>query len=276
MTENQASIRLGYQTILENLHYDDIGQGLPVVLLHAFPLNRQMWKPQWSLPSDQFRFLLPDLPGFGASPPLSGTPSLERYADTIASLLDRLRLPQVVLGGLSMGGYITFQFLRKYPQRVIGLILADTRATPDTPEAREGRQKMIALVQQEGLSPLADMLIPRLLGKTTQQEKPEIVQQVREWILANSREGVLFALQGMMERGDSSDLLPQIRVPTLVLVGEEDRLTPPAEVEEMAQAIPNARRVSIAKAGHLSNIEAPEVFNWALQEFLRSLKSSVC
>lgn len=273
MTENQTPVRLGYETTLENLRYDDIGQGLPVVLLHAFPLNRQMWKPQWSLSSDQFRFLLPDLPGFGASPSLLGDPSLERYAETIVNLLDKLGLPQVVLGGLSMGGYITFQFLRKYPQRVIGLILADTRATPDTPKAREERRKMMDLIQQEGLSPLADRLIPRLLGKTSQQEKPEVAQQVREWILANSTEGILFALQGMMERGDSSDLLPQIQVPTLVLVGEEDELTPPEEVEKMAKRIPNAHLVSIPKAGHLSNLEVPEVFNKALREYLLSFKS---
>jgi len=253
------------------LAWEEAGQGLPVVLLHAFPLNRTMWTPQVKELAARYRVITPDFRGHGESGAVDEDSTMERLAEDVRGLLDALGLERVALGGLSMGGYAAFAFLRKHAARVSALILADTRAGADSEEGRQARHENAALVEKEGAGALAERLLPKLLGASTHAQRPEVVQAVREMILSTPPVGIARALRGMAARADSTPLLGTIKVPTLVLVGEEDVLTPPAESEAMAKAIPGAQLVKIAKAGHLSNLEQPAAFNQALQGFLGRL-----
>lgn len=254
------------------LAWDDAGRGLPVVLLHAFPLDRRMWDPQRAALARGYRVITPDFRGHGESAVPEEDSTMERLAEDLRGLLEALRLEPVVLGGLSMGGYAAFAFLRRYPARVRALILADTRAGADTEEGRQARLENAALAERAGSAAIAERLLPKLLGASTHASNPQLVAAVREMILSTSPAGIARALRGMAARPDSTPLLAAIQVPTLVLVGEEDVLTPPAEAQAMAGAIPGAKLERIPAAGHLSNLEQPARFTPALEEFLASLR----
>ncbi len=250
------------------LTWDDEGRGSPVVLLHAFPLNRKMWRPQVEALAGRYRLITLDFRGHGGSGTASEDSTMERLAEDVRGLLDCLKLERVVLGGLSMGGYVAFTFLRRWPERVTALILADTRASADTEEGRKARYETAALAEREGSAVIAERMLPKLLATATPERKPEIVSVVREMILEATPAGIASALRGMAARAPAFDLLPQIKIPTLILVGEHDVLTPPADSEAMAKEIPGSTLVKIPDAGHLSNLEQPAVFNSALSKFL--------
>jgi len=252
------------------LAWGDEGRGAPVVLLHAFPLNCKMWAPQVEALADGYRVITPDFRGHGESGTAAEDSTMERLAEDVRGLLDHLKLERVVLGGLSMGGYVAFAFYRCWPERVSALILADTRASADTEEGRKARYETAEVAEREGSAAIAERMLPKLLAPATHERKPEIVAAVREMILEASPAGIAAALRGMAARASAFDLLPQIKVPTLILVGEQDVLTPPADSEAMAKAIPGSTLVKIPEAGHLSNLEQPERFNQALLEFLSS------
>lgn len=254
------------------LAWDEAGAGPPLVLLHAFPLDRRMWEPQVSAFSSHWRVITPDLRGAGESSWTDEDSFMERLAEDLAALLDYLGLARVVLGGLSMGGYAAFAFLRRYPARVSALVLADTRATADTDEGKKGRYEMAALAEREGAAAVAERMLPRLLGTTTHTRRPAVVSRVREMILANAGPGLAKLQRGMAARPDSRPLLGTIRCPTLALVGEEDVFTPLSDAEAMVQAIPGAKLVRLPEAGHLSNLEKPTAFNSALHDFLGQLR----
>lgn len=254
------------------LAWEEAGRGLPVVLLHAFPLNRRMWEPQRDALARRYRVITPDFRGHGKSEVPAEDSTMERLAEDVRGLLDELKLERVVLGGLSMGGYVAFAFYRKYAARVAALILADTRAAADSEEGRQGRYELAAVAEKEGSGAVAERMLPKLLAASTHQNQPQVVAAVREMILSTSPAGIARALRGMAARPDSSDLLPRIHCPTLVLVGEQDTLTPPAEAEKLAQAIPGARLEIIAGAGHLSNLEQPARFTHLVEDFLAGLK----
>lgn len=250
------------------LAWDDAGQGLPVVLLHAFPLNRRMWAQQREDLARRYRVITPDFRGHGESEVAVEDSTMERLAEDVRGLLDALGIERVVLGGLSMGGYVAFAFCRRYAARVAALVLADTRAGADTEEGRRGRCELAAVAEKEGSGAVAERMLPKLLGATTQKNRPEVVAAVREMILSTSPAGIARALRGMAARLDSFDLLPRIGCPTLVLVGEEDVLTPPSEAKTLAKAIPGAQLEVIPAAGHLSNLEQPERFAQLVGDFL--------
>ncbi|HKN85257.1 MAG TPA: alpha/beta fold hydrolase [Nitrospiraceae bacterium] len=250
------------------LEYTDQGTGTPIVLLHAFPLNRTMWAPQLDPFSTSFRTIAVDLRGHGGSS-LSHTPyTLEDLATDIKDLLDRLTIHQAIFIGLSMGGYILMAFYRLYPDRVKSLILADTRAQADTADGRAGRFEMIRTAETQGASAIADIMIPRLLSAHTIKTNPELVGKVRAMILGNPVETIVSDLRAMAERPDSIPLLAKIARPTLVLVGELDQGTPPSDARLMAEHIPNAHLAILRDAGHVSNLENPEAFNEAVLSFL--------
>jgi pimeloyl-ACP methyl ester carboxylesterase len=182
--------------------------------------------------------------------------------------MDGLHIEDAVVGGLSMGGYVAFALLRHAPSYVRGLILADTRSQADSPEGLDGRRRMLALVNERGVDAVADEMLPRLLGKTTQSASREIVDRVRALIRSNSREAIAGGVRALMSRPDSTPQLASIRVPTLIIVGEEDGITPPSAAEDMQSRIPGAELVRISSAGHLSNLEQPTAFNGALARFL--------
>ena len=247
------------------------GDGTPVLLLHAFPLDSRMWLPQVEALGG-YQAIVPDLRGFGAARALAGeiTP-MDLLADDLARLLDERSLERVVLCGLSMGGYVALAFARRHPDHLGGLVLCDTRASSDTEEARAGRLAMAERVLAEGVGFLPEALLPRLLGETTRQRRPELVQEVTDTILDQDPRGIAAAQRGMAARSDSSEVLGQIAVPTLVITGMQDELISPEESTRMAAAIRDARLVQVPEAGHLANLEQPEPVNEALLDFLAPL-----
>jgi 3-oxoadipate enol-lactonase len=244
------------------------GPGEPLILLHAFPLNGRMFEPQMEALSGGRRVIAPDYPGFGRSPRTPAQPDVRYYAEGVRGLLDRLGLERVVLGGVSMGGYVAFGCMRLFPERVSGLILANTRPDADPKETRESRNNMARRVADEGVEVLVELQMPRLLARDTLERNEEVVQKVRDMILESSPGGVVAALGAMRERPDSTPLLGEIEVPTLVIGGEEDGISSPEVMGAMAEKIPGSRHVTLPRAGHLSNLEALDGFNAALTEFL--------
>jgi len=251
--------------------YRDLGEGEPFVLLHAFPLNSRMFESQMRAFSGSHRVIAPDYPGFGRSPRTPAQPDVRYYAEGISDLLDRLHLERVILGGVSMGGYVAFECMRLFPERISALILANTRAEPDSEEMRETRNEMALRVAQEGVGVLVKLQMERLLAPETLRNDEELVEDVRAMILENSPDGAVAALGAMRERPDSTPLLGEIGVPTLVVGGEEDGISSPEVMGAMAAKIPGAHRVTIPQTGHLSNLEAPEKFNAVLSGFLKSI-----
>ena len=244
------------------------GPGEPLVLLHAFPLNGRMFEPQMEAFSEGRRVVAPDYPGFGRSPRTPAQPDIRYYAEGVLGLLDRLGLERVVLGGVSMGGYVALGCMRLFPERVSGLILADTRPDADSEETRENRKNMARRVADEGVEILIELQMRRLLARDTLENNEEVVEEVRDMILESSPGGVVAALGALRERPDSTPLLEEIEVPTLVIGGEEDGISSPEVMGAMAQKIPGSRHVTLPRAGHLSNLETPGGFNAALKEFL--------
>lgn len=247
------------------------GSGDPLILLHAFPLNRRMWAPQVEALSEVRRIITPDYPGFGRSPRPPAQPDVRYYAQQVKDLMDALRLESVVLGGLSMGGYVAFACLRLFPERISALLLANTRPEPDSEEVKEARREMARRVAEDGVGVLPRLQMERLLAPRTLENDKAIVEYVREMILESSPDGVVAALGAMRERPDSTEMLSDIQVPTLVIGGEEDALSTPKVMARMAAKIPGSRRLTLGGAGHLSNLEAPKEFNAALRRFLEEV-----
>ncbi|MGI8757833.1 MAG: alpha/beta fold hydrolase [Acidimicrobiales bacterium] len=258
------------------LHYLDSGAGEPaVVLLHAFPLHAGMWKPQIEALQGRARVITPDLAGFGGShaPDDPGAYSVDGWADSVAALADHLGLDRVVLGGLSMGGYAAFSFVRRHRDRLAGLVLADTRPGPDTAEVADRRSSQQRQVSAEGTAGLIETLLQGLLGDHTRQHHPDLVERVRG-LMDNPPAGFVGALEAMKRRPDSTPVLAGIHVPTVVVVGDQDGPSPPAVAREMQTAIPGATLAVLPRAGHLSNLEAPDAFNQVMADLLARCQSA--
>lgn len=252
-----------------NMAYEDIGQGIPIILIHGYPLGRKMWQPQLSRLNDTFRMIAPDLRGFGDSDPTPGPYTMDLLADDCAALLDQLAIKQpIIVCGLSMGGYVSFAFWRKFPQRVRGLILAATRALPDSPETAENRLKAIALAQKEGPKAITLAMLPKMLSPKTKQKQPELVTLVKNIILEASVTGITGALMGMRQRPDSTPTLSTIDVPTLIIRGDDDVFASMEETKAMKESIPNAQLIRVPEAAHLPNLEKPHFFNQAVKEII--------
>jgi pimeloyl-ACP methyl ester carboxylesterase len=248
--------------------YDQDGSGPPVVLLHGFPLSRTMWRPQVAALRDRFTVITPDLRGFGGSTVPTASVTMDTYAGDVLRLLDALGHQQFVLGGLSMGGYVVFRIVAQAAARVRAVILADTRATPDGDDARQRRYAAITRIRAEGPEGFVRDFITPLLGATTRAQRPQVVETVRQISGTPPAASLVAALAAIADRPDSQPLLPSIAVPALVVVGEEDTVTPPAESAEMAARLPRARLATVPAAGHLPNLEVPEAFNRVLRAFL--------
>ena len=253
------------------LAYTDEGKGMPVVFVHGFPLNRNMWAPQVQALSRQHRVITVDLRGHGESDAPLWRYTMEQFADDLTGVLDHLSIQQAVMAGLSMGGYILFALYRKYANRVNALILSDTRAQPDTDEGRAGRFNMAQSAYTQGSGAIADVMLSKLLCPASLHTKPELVQQVRGMITAMTLGGIAGDLMGMADRPDSVPLLRTITCPTLIIVGELDLATPPSDARVMSEQIPGAQLKIIPGAAHLPNLEQPEAFNDAVRSFLASI-----
>lgn len=256
------------------LAYSDEGQGTPVVFLHAFPLNRTTWAPQVADLSGRYRVVTIDLRGHGESDAPMWRYTLDQFAEDVNGLLEHLGIARATFVGLSMGGYILFALYRMHPALFQALVLADTRATADTPDAKAARFSMAQIAYRRGTSAIAELMLPKLLSPTSCEHRVDLRDHLRAIITGNQVSGIVGDLMAMEERPDSTPLLPTIAVPTLVLVGEEDLASPPEEVEGMANQIPGSTFVRIPQAGHLSNMENPGAFNAALLTFLTSLENS--
>lgn len=255
--------------------YVDYGEGIPWVFIHGFPFDHRMWEPQIEAIGQRARAIAPDLRGFGQSEATADKTTMAEFADDLADLLDALAIRQpAVLCGLSMGGYIALEFWCRHKERLAGLVLCDTRAAPDTPEAARGRHETAQRVLEEGPAFLADSMLPRLLAPQTTQNHPELLERLREQIAQMPRQGVAAAALGMAERRDMQPILPQITCPTLVLVGSEDVTSPPGEMRSIARAIPGAQFVEIPEAGHLAPLEQPALVASAFLDFLARLPNT--
>ncbi|MEY9967701.1 pimeloyl-ACP methyl ester carboxylesterase [Streptacidiphilus sp. MAP12-16] len=252
----------------------EAGSGTPLVLLHAFPLSARMWQNQLDeLPGSdgsEARVLAVDLRGFGGTDLGTDEPSLDLLADDVALLLERAGVEQAVVVGLSMGGYVAMALARRHPHCLAGLMLADTKATADTPAARANRERIAAAVlARDSVRLLVDEQVPiPLLGVTSSTERPRLVERLRGMIESASPQAVAWAQRAMARRPDSMDVLAGLNVPALVLVGEEDAITPVSDAQAMAEVLPDADLTVLPGVGHLSALESPNAFNWALRGLL--------
>jgi 3-oxoadipate enol-lactonase len=250
-----------------DLRYADQGQGPVVLFLHAFPLSLGMWDGQEAL-SDRYRIVRFDARGHGGSGVGDSALTMERIADDAAILIERLRLGPVILAGCSMGGYAAFAFARKHPSLLRGLVLVDTRAGADSPEGAKARRELAAKVMSEGAPAALEAFLPRLIGETTKSARADVIARIKDMVLATPKQGISDALHGLAVRPDSTPLLREIAVPSLVVYGEEDVITPRAEAEILHKGIAGAELAMIPKSGHLPSMETPEEFNRVLGAFL--------
>lgn len=254
-----------------NIAFEEFGSGQPIVLLHAFPLNRKMWLPQAeALATKKYRVILPDLRGFGESTNFADINTMEDMANDIAQLCDTLKIEKAIFGGLSMGGYVLFNFYRLFPRKVAALILCDTNCAADTNEKRESRHDLIDKIETEGSQALISEMLPNLVSQTTKTNHPELVSAIEEQFRDVNPKAAIAALRGMAERQDHCGLISEIKVPTLLVFGEDDTVTNLEIARKMHDQIPKSVLTVIKNAGHYSNLEQPEQFNAALFGFLNA------
>lgn len=247
----------------------DAGDGSPILFVHGFPLDHSMWRHQLEEFSRTHRVIAPDLRGFGQSDVTSGTVTMEQFADDQAALLDALGVTEpVVFCGLSMGGYIGWQFFKRHRSRVRALIQCDTRAIADSPEGVANREKLARLVLENGTEPVAAAMLPNLFAEATTPPRQAAVEETRQAMLRTSPDGIAAASLGMAARPDVSADLPTIDVPTLMIVGEEDCISTVDEMRGIATAIPGSQLAVIPDAGHMSPLENPAAVNAAIAGFL--------
>jgi 3-oxoadipate enol-lactonase len=254
-----------------DIAYETRGAGPALLFLHAFPLGLGMWEPQVSAFASSHQVIRFDARGFGGSPPGDGLLTMERIADDAVGLLDHLDVSRAIVCGLSMGGYAAFALVRRHADRLKALVLADTRAGADSDAARAARAAQADKVRKEGSASIADAVLPKLVGETTHAQRPELVARLKETIAANPPRGIADALAGLAARADSTSTLREVRVPTLVVCGAEDVLTPVSESEALVRGIAGSQIQIIPGAGHLSSLENPEQFNLSLRKFLTAL-----
>lgn len=265
------------ETVVDDvrLYWRESGEGPAVLFVHGFPFHGGMWDDQLERLPGRWRWLAPDLRGFGRSESSADEDSplaMDLFADDLAAFLDARDVERAVVCGLSMGGYVSFALWNWHPERVAALVLCDTRAGADTEEKRRGRRELATRVGREGASAAADALLPKLLSDETRRARPEVVDAVRSMIESTPPATIVRALEGMARRPDSTELLPGVEVPTLILMGEDDAVTIRADAELMERAIPDATLQTIPGAGHLPPMETPDAFNRALVQFLEAAR----
>jgi len=254
------------------IEYDDVGNGMPLLLIHGFPLDRSLWRSQIEGLQSAARVVAPDLRGFGQSGDAPETMTMDEYAADLKALLDALNVKQAVVCGLSMGGYIALAFLAKYPGMLKGLILANTRAGADSEQAREARYANAQKAFDEGVPAIAEGMLPKMLTEATRANRDSLTAYVRSMMAHQPAKGVAAAQRGMAARPDRTSMLAAINIPTLIITGSADTLIPPSESEAMAKAIPGSKLVVVPDVAHLSNVENPDAFNAAVREFIGKLK----
>jgi 3-oxoadipate enol-lactonase len=250
------------------IFYQVLGDGPPVVLLHPFPVHHEFWSPVAQALESRYRLVVPDLRGHGASGAGEGPATMEKHAADLARVLDDAGVGRAIFVGVSIGGYVLFQFLRRHRNRVAGLVLCNTKAQADSPEARAVRLQVAADVLERGSEPFFESMLPKLMGKTTHSTRPDLIQAALRMMRKMSTEDVALVQKGMAERLDSVETLKTINVPTLVIAGDEDTLTPVGEAELMRKNITGSEMKIVARAGHYSPWEQPAEVGKLLRQFL--------
>jgi 3-oxoadipate enol-lactonase len=253
------------------MKWHEAGAGDPVIFIHGFPFNSDQWSPQLAAVPEGWRFIAPDLRGFGESPLSGDSLGMDTFADDIVALMDEQQIEQAVICGLSMGGYIAFSLADRFPDRVRALILVATRANADTEPARRARHEVAAHVRAEGMAPVVNSMLPKLVSAHTQLKQPEVVEKVRAMMESTPPEAAALALEGMAARKDYTPELDKIGVSTIVIRGEQDEIISAGDMERIARSVRGARHEMVALTAHLPNLEAPDVFNTILGNFLKQL-----
>jgi len=253
-----------------DIFYDVSGSGPPVVLLHPFPVSHEFWLPVSRLLSSRYRLIMPDLRGHAESALGRGPATMQKHADDIARVMTAAGIDRAPLVGVSIGGYAIFEFWRRSRDRVSALVLCNTKAGADTGEARSARLEAARDVLERGTEPFFEGMLQKVLSETTRRSRPDLVEGALRMMRKMSAEGVAGVQRGMAERPDSVSTLKTINVPTLIITGDEDKLTGVPEAELMKQHIPRGQMRVVAKAGHYSPWEQPEGVGKLLRQFLDS------
>lgn len=250
--------------------YVSIGSGPPVVLLHPFPVNHEFWTSAIQRLSNRYRLVLPDVRGHGDSGAGEGPATMAKHADDLRKICDKEGIGRAAFVGVSIGGYILFEFWRRYRERVQTLVLCNTRATAENETSRAARLQSAADVLERGVEPFTDSMLPKLLGKSTLEARPDLVQGVRQMILKMSPQNINLVQRGMADRPDSVPTLKTMNVPTLIIAGEEDAAIPAGEADLMRQNIAGTQFRVVPKAGHYAAFEQPDATGLLLRQFLES------
>lgn len=254
-----------------DIAFEQLGHGKPLVLLHAFPFSRNFWKLQKKFFVEKnFQLIIPDLPGFGDSHNFSKINSMEEIAVSVSDLINKLGIQKASFCGISMGGYVALNLFRIFPDKFSSLILCDTTSTADTEEIRKNRYKLIEEIKQKGTTAISDAILKKLLSDHTLKNKRSLVEEIHNWILQANKEGTISALRGMAVRMDQTFILNKINFPTLLIFGEQDKITNLQIAKDLHKRIPNSELEIIKKCGHLSNLEKPLKFNQKLANFLKN------
>ena len=253
------------------LHWREAGAGDPVILIHGFPFRSTMWGPQLEAVPEGWRFIAPDLRGFGESERGDAALTMDLFADDIVALMDHLAIDQAVIVGLSMGGYIALSFAERYPDRMRALVLVSTRASADSAEASANRRKLAGQVRSDGAKPVVDSMGPKLVAGASRIKRPQVPTFVTNMMQTTAPETLAAALEGMAARPDRRELLSKIDVSTMVVHGDQDEIIPAEEMEFLARMVRGAKYEVVPNVGHLPNLEAPDVFNKLLGNFLNFL-----
>jgi 3-oxoadipate enol-lactonase len=251
------------------IYYEVRGVGPDLVLLHPFPAHHGIWEPVADMLAARYRVVMPDLRGLGESAPGEGSATMEKHANDLLRVCIDAGVQKAIFGGNSIGGYILFEFWRRFRERVSGLILVDTKAAADTDEARKTRLAAAEDVLKRGTELFIDAQLPKLMGESTHRNRPDRVQEAKRMMMKSSAAGIAAVQRGMAERPDSTPMLSTIDVPTLVIVGEEDTLTPVSEMEKIHKGVRNSTLRRIGMAGHYAPFEQPGEVHKAMREMLK-------
>jgi 3-oxoadipate enol-lactonase len=252
--------------------FDDFGKGqTPIIFIHGFPFDKSSWAPQMAFMRKTQRVIAYDIRGFGATTLGTAKPSMRTYADDLVKFMDNMGIPKAIVCGLSMGGYILFNAVQRYPERFKALILCDTQTIADTEEAKKKRQQTIELIKTDGLATFTEGVVKNVFCAESRIHKTEAIAKTKDIILSTPKETIIAGLTALAERPDMTASLKGIKIPTLIICGKEDSMTPTNQAEALHIAIKNSVLQIIEKAGHLSSLEQPDVFNRHLAGFVATL-----
>ena len=256
-----------------SLSYNDVGVGdVPIIFLHGFPFDKSSWHSQMDNLKSTNRVIAIDIRGFGQSKDEKTPLSIDLFVKDLLAFMDKLKIDKAIICGLSMGGYIALNAVNKFPERFAALILSDTQCIADTPEVKENRYKTIEKIKASDANEFNENFIKSVFHSDSINTKTEIVEHLRNTVFANSKEIIIAGLTALAERNETCSILNKISIPTLIICGSDDKLTPIAQSEFMHKNIKNSELKIIDNAGHVSNLEQPETFNKHLTDFLNSLK----